>query len=74
MKRIDVEYGGQIYRTGHHDVAALKAEISDGIRSGSHWLEASDTEGQGHIAFLHLSPGVPIAVVPIPDEAVGRSL
>jgi hypothetical protein len=73
MKRIDVEYGGQIYRTEHHDVTALQNEIAGGIRSGSYWLEVSDTEGQGHTAYLHLSSGVTIAVVPIQDENVEKT-
>jgi hypothetical protein len=68
VKRIDIEYGGQMYRSGQHDLGELQAEIADGVRSGSYWLLVADGEGQGNDAYLHLSAGVPIVLIPIPDE------
>lgn len=68
MKRIDIEYGGQVYCVGDRDVADLQREISDGIRSGDYWLHVNDGEGMRRDAFLHLGPGVTITVIPVPDE------
>ena len=68
MKRIDIEYAGNTYRVGNRDIAELKQEITEGMRSGSHWLTVDDGEGQNATAFLHLSPGTAIALLPIADD------
>lgn len=68
MKRIDIDYGGQLYSIGNRDLTDLQREISDGIRSGDYWLHVNDGEGQRRDAYLHLGPGVAITVIPIPDE------
>lgn len=68
MKRIDIDYGGQLYSIGNRELGDLQREISDGIRSGDYWLHVNDGEGQRRDAFLHLGPGVQITVIPIPDE------
>ena len=68
MKRIDIDYGGQLYSIGDRDLEELQREISDGIRSGDYWLHVNDGEGARRDAYLHLGPGVPITVIPVPDE------
>jgi hypothetical protein len=35
---------------------------------GTHWLKVNDGEGMSRAAHLLLTPGVPLAIVPIPDE------
>lgn len=69
MKRIDIEYGGRTYCVGGRDLADLQREIADGIRAGGHWLHVNDGEGEKRDAYLYLTPGVAIGVVPIPDGA-----
>lgn len=73
MKRIDIYYGGEHYSVGGRDFEELRDEIAAGVSSGMHWLEVNDGEGAFRSAFLLLSPGVPLAMVPIPDEASGGS-
>lgn len=68
MKRIDIEYDGNTYRVGNRDLHDLQEEIAAGIRSGSHWLSVDDGEGQNARAFLHLSAGTAIALLPIADD------
>jgi hypothetical protein len=68
MKRIDIEYAGNNYRVADRDLEELQQEITDGMRTGSYWLTVDDGEGQNATAFLHLSPGTAIALLPIPDE------
>jgi hypothetical protein len=69
MKRIDVIYGGEHYSIGGRDFDELKREIADGVTRGVHWLLVNDGEGAPRPAHLLISPGVPIAVIPIPDDA-----
>ena len=71
MKRIDIYYGGEHYSVGGRDLADVTREIVEGVTSGPRWLEVNDGEGEVRTAFLLLSAGVPLAVVPIPDESVG---
>lgn len=71
MKRIDIYYGGEHYSVGGRDVEEVRQEIADGLASGPRWLEVNDGEGEARTAYLLLSAGVPVAVVPIPDEFVG---
>jgi hypothetical protein len=68
MKRIDIYYGGQHYSVGGRRVDDLRAEIEAGLAAGTYWLEVNDGEGQLRAALLLLSPGVALAVVPVPDE------
>ncbi|WP_127475742.1 hypothetical protein [Microbacterium sulfonylureivorans] len=69
MKRIDVVYGGERYSIGGRELDELLGEIEAGIAGGVHWLTVNDGEGAPRWAHLLLTPGVPIAVIPIPDEA-----
>lgn len=69
MKRIDIHYGGDHYSVGGRHLEDLQREIEAGLSSGAHWLSANDGEGNRRQAFLLLTPGVPIAVIPTPDES-----
>lgn len=68
MKRIDIHYGGDQYSVGGRDLAELQDEITGG--HDPRWLKVNDGEGAPRTAYLLLAPGIPIAVVPIPDERV----
>lgn len=67
MKRIDISYGGQWFSIGNRSLEDVHEEIRAGILAGHHWLEVNDGEGQPRPAYLSISPGVPIAVVPTPE-------
>ena len=67
MKRIDIYYGGDHYSVGGRRLEDLQEEIAAGIASGMHWLEVNDGEGDRRQAFILLSPGVPLAIVPVPE-------
>ncbi|WP_417374496.1 hypothetical protein [Glutamicibacter protophormiae] len=68
MKRIDIHYDGQLYSVGGRDLDELLEEIADGLRGGVHWLRVNDGAGNRRDAMLSLTPGVPIAVIPIPGD------
>lgn len=67
MKRIDIYYGGDQYSVGGRELEALQREIATGLASGVHWLEVNQGEGRRRQAFLLLTAGVPLSIVPIPD-------
>ena len=71
MTRIDIYYGSEHYSIGGRSFDDLQREIEIGLRSGSHWLEVNDGEGSLRQAFLLLTPGVQVAVVPIPEAEAG---
>ena len=71
MTRIDISYGGQWYSIGNRSLEEVHEEIRVGVLSGHHWLEVNDGEGNPRPAFLSITPGVPIAVIPIPDADLG---
>lgn len=68
MKRIDIAYGGELYSIGGRDFDAVREEVTVGLESGHHWLHVNDGAGAPRHAFLLLTPGVPIALIPVPDE------
>lgn len=68
MKRIDIYYGGEHYSVGGRQLADLQEEVVTGLESGSHWLEVNDGEGMMRAAHLLITRGVPLAIVPIPDD------
>ena len=70
MKRIDIFYGGEHYSVGGRELDDVLEEISSGIASGVHWLSVNDGEGAPRQAYLLLTPGTQIAVVPVPDGAI----
>ena len=67
MKRVDIRYGGEYYTIADGDIEELKARLLDGVASGGMWLNANEGEGGPRPAFLLISPGVDIALVPIPE-------
>jgi hypothetical protein len=64
MRRIDISYGGQWYSIGDRSLEEVHEEIRAGVLAGHHWLEVNEGEGQSHPAYLSITPGVPIALVP----------
>ncbi|MEJ1155174.1 hypothetical protein [Microbacterium marmarense] len=68
MKRIDIVYGGERFSIGNRDIETLKQEIRSGLATGHHWLVVNDGEGEFHSAYLSISPGVPLALIPVPDH------
>ena len=68
MKRIDIYYGGDHYSVGGRQLEAVQHEIATGLASGVHWLEVNEGDGRERQAFLLLTPGVPLSIVPIPDH------
>lgn len=68
MKRIDIIYGGEHYSVGGRELDELREEITSGLSGGVHWLEVNDGEGAPRAAFLVLTPGTPLAVIPIPEH------
>ena len=70
MKRIDIHYGGERYSVGGRDVEGVLTEIEQGLGGSGHWLEVNDGDGAPRTAYLLITPGVPVAIVPVPDESV----
>jgi len=68
MKRIDIYYGGDHYSVGGRRFDDLREEVEAGLSAGMYWLEVNDGEGRMRTAYLLLAPGVPVAIVPIPDD------
>lgn len=68
MKRIDIVYGGELYSVGQADFEAVRQEVEHALSSGPAWLKVNDGEGAPREAYLLLSPGVPIALIPVPDD------
>jgi len=68
LKRIDIEYGGRLYSVGGRDPAEVMTEITEGVSDGARWLTVNDGEGDRRDALLLLTPGVPIAIIPIPGD------
>ena len=69
MKRIDVYYDGRVYSVGQQELADIQQSIVDGQARGGTWLLVNDGEGTRRDAYLWISPGASIALVPIPDES-----
>ncbi len=72
VKRIDILYGGELYSVGQMDFEAVREEVEYALSSGSAWLRVNDGEGAPREAYLLLSPGVPIALIPVPDDEEER--
>ena len=70
MKRIDVYYGNDHFSVGGRELEDLQRQIVEGIANAPSWLEVNDGEGMLRPSFLLLTPGVPLAVVPIPEPDV----
>lgn len=67
MKRIDLHYGGNLFSIGGRNLEDLQSEIVSYQQDGG-WLLVNDGEGMRRDTFLWVTAGVPIALVPIPDD------
>lgn len=67
MKRIDIVYGGLQYSVGGRELDDVLREIATGLSAGPGWLRVNSGEGEHREALLMLTPGVDLAVIPIPD-------
>lgn len=70
MKRVDILYNGQLFSVGGSDPDAIVERIEAAVRAGSGWLQVNDGEGERREALLLVTPGTPIAVIPIPGDGV----
>jgi hypothetical protein len=67
VKRIDIHYGTEQYSIGEESLEQLHEEIRAALEAGHGWITVNDGEGAPRPAHLLITPGVPIALVPIPD-------
>lgn len=72
MQRIDISYGGEHYSTGDRSFEELSAEIREALSLGAGWVAVNDGEGARRTAHLLITPGVPIALIPVPDPPAGE--
>jgi hypothetical protein len=68
MKRIDIYYGSRHYSVADREVEDLKRQVADALRGDGDWIEVNYGEGSRTAAFVFLTPGVDIAIVPIPKS------
>jgi hypothetical protein len=69
VKRIGIIYGGREFSIGEESFEQMKAEIEEAMQSGrSAWITVNHGEGRPQPADLLVGPGIPIALLPIPDE------
>lgn len=69
MKRAMIHYGGEEYVLGE-SAAEVQARVDAVLADGSGWLEVGFGRGALRPAYLHIAPGVPLAVIDAddPDE------
>jgi len=67
MKRIDIHYGGELYSIGDTSFEDMQQAVDDAVAAGHGWIEVNDGEGAPRTAHLLITPGVPIALIPIPE-------
>ena len=67
MQRIDISYGGEHYSTGDRTFEQLSAEIREALSEGVGWIAVNDGEGARRVAHLLITPGVPLALIPVPE-------
>ena len=65
MAALEILYGGHTYHSTGRTLEELQREISAAASSGWSWLEVVDGGGPAH---LLLSPGVSVAVIPVPPQ------
>ena len=68
MKRIDVYYDGHLYSVAERELEDLQSVVAAGQTGKGTWLLVNDGEGTRRDAYLWISAGTSIALVPIPDE------
>ena len=63
---MEIRYGGQIYSVGDRTVGEVMDEVGRIVASGtSGWLRVSNGSGSLREALLLVSPGVPLALMPV---------
>ena len=70
MKRIDIYYGGERYSVGQRTFEELAAEVKAALDAGGDWIKVNDGDGAPRTAYLLITPGVSVAIVPIPEPQV----
>lgn len=69
MKRIAIIYGGREFSIGQQDFDRMKSEVEAAHRDGrSVWVRVNYGEGRPQPADILVGPGIPIALLPIPDD------
>ena len=69
MKRIGIIYAGREFSVGEESFEQMKADIEEAMHSGrSVWITVNHGEGRPQPTELLVGPGIPIAIMPIPDE------
>ena len=69
MKRIGIIYGGRDFSIGQQDFDRMKSEVEAAHRDGrSVWVRVNHGEGRPQPADILVGPGIPIALLPIPDD------
>jgi hypothetical protein len=67
LKRIDIHYGSEQYSIGEESLEELHAQIRSALAAGHGWITVNDGEGAPRPAHLLITPGVPIALIPVPE-------
>jgi len=68
VKRIDIYYGGERYSVGQRTREDVQGDIEAAMAaSGPAWIQVNDGDGAPRTAYLLITPGVPLAVIPIPE-------
>ena len=66
MKRIDIRYNGHSYSVGGRELADLQNEIETGLIPGGRvWIQVNEGEGIRRDAYLLITTGTPIALIPL---------
>ena len=69
MKRIGIIYAGRDFSIGEEGFERMKAAIEEANHEGrTAWITVNHGEGRPQRAELLIGPGIPIALMPIPDE------
>ena len=73
MKRIGIIYAGRDFSIGEEDFERMKAAIEQANHDGrAVWITVNHGEGRPQPAELLIGPGIPVALMPIPDESPVR--
>jgi hypothetical protein len=67
VKRINIGYNGQVYSIGEVDLETLRARITAAASGRTEWLTVNYGEGRPQVAEILIGPGIPIALMPVPD-------
>jgi hypothetical protein len=69
VKRIGIIYAGRDFSIGEEDFERMKAAIEKANQEGrTAWIRVNHGEGRPQPAELLIGPGIPIALMPIPDD------